>query len=201
MTWEYKYMENHKLLENLTNRLFETLTTNDENSTIKILCDTRPLHRALFYNLTPLGSEDYSGCYRGQPDTNLTDKRIIISYNERLNIPHDKCTRPEMVIDMMASLGVKVNDLINSNNSLKVYIDNCFCIFAEFLIIHPYINGNGHIARILLKSLLYLRGVDMCKEWTLHKRPYCSEIALALQQYSSKPQYIKHYLLNWVKNV
>lgn len=56
-------------------------------------------------------------------------------------------------------------------------------IFYTFGLIHPFLDGNGHIQRLIFSACIFERpDLELVSKWTIHPRPYEEEIALAYEQ-------------------
>jgi hypothetical protein len=62
------------------------------------------------------------------------------------------------------------NALISPSAKLASMVQVAVGFFVYWLEIHPYANGNGHLARLVLITLLALFGVYLSR-WPLHPRP------------------------------
>ena len=73
----------------------------------------------------------------------------------------------------------------------------CVHIFREFSHIHPYLDGNGQISRILMHVMAETSGIAVSSNWTSHVRPYDGAIGYALQCYPRHPELLVGYLKRW----
>lgn len=69
---------------------------------------------------------------------------------------------------------------------------------AEFFAIHPYMDGNGYIWRLVLPVLANRLGLAARDEWTIDRRPYGPEFSLALQWHSDHPSLLADQLRRWL---
>lgn len=128
------------------------------------ITDTRPSHRALFSSLTPPSCWYYAGNYRGSDFKCLREYAVQVQGDPRVG------ARPAHVSGAMSQLRVRIN---NACGALDAYFANpslpdhakvlavvaVACeVFDVFLAIHPYANGNGHIARLIVWALLGRHG-------------------------------------------
>lgn len=77
-------------------------------------------------------------------------------------VPHQDVE--EAVGDMLASYWEARND-IGINNLLLIP-----CFIVDFLRIHPFMDGNGRMSRLLTTLLLYQEGYDVCKYISLESK-------------------------------
>jgi hypothetical protein len=140
--------------------------------------DTRPYHRRLFRELHPPSCVYYVGHYRGESYRCLRHYAVIIRSDPLVG------ASPGTVSGLMAELAVAIRaDLagfdaalsvpsVQMPNSQKVlYIVTLACrIFVNFLSIHPYANGNGHMARFSLVAILARYGLGLTN-WAVDPRP------------------------------
>lgn len=57
-------------------------------------------------------------------------------------------------------------------------------VFEALLRIHPYVNGNGHIARLIVWCILGRYGYWPLR-WTIDPRPTFPEYTVAIKEYRS----------------
>ncbi len=139
--------------------------------------DTRPIHRDLFAGLGPAGHDYYVGNYRG------FHKMCLRDYDVTVGDPL-ACSRPAMVQADISRFGMDVVDAVVAieqalaaapqifgpeQNAVAVVRISCLA-FVRFLTIHPYADGNGHIARSLLWIVLRHFGY-IPDRWTIEPRP------------------------------
>lgn len=188
--WEYKERFDYKeKLEEKTNKiylqfLFNTIKKDD---IVESILDTRSIHKFLFRELTPPRCEYLAGNYRGDNYKHLKDMEI--------GVGNDRGIPPDLVKQAMNKFGLNLKkglcelDKLHQNpnklepeKSKRTVVFACE-IFILFLRIHPYANGNGHIARYILIAILKTYGYEIT-HFPLDPRP--NE-----PQYS---QYIKEYI-------
>jgi hypothetical protein len=140
--------------------------------------DTRPVHQRYFAGLTPVGLEYYAGHYRGEDFTCLKEFHVQIPSDPMVGHPPDRVLDDMVVFASDFENVINDGDVVWSANSKviapaeKLYrvIQLGVALFVYWLEIHPFANGNGHIARFFLISFLSRYGVTLSR-WPLHPRP------------------------------
>lgn len=138
--------------------------------------DTRPSHEHFFAGLTPSGYEYFAGHYRGEDFRCLKYYRVMVKGDPHVGHP------PESVEAAMLSLherileGIEKLDESDRLSQLKedeqlLYIVRfASAVFVDFLTVHPYANGNGHMARLIVSTILGQFG-HWPSRWTVDPRP------------------------------
>jgi fido (protein-threonine AMPylation protein) len=141
-----------------------------------VCVDTRPIHKTLFTGLTPNGHPYYAGHYRGERDC-LIDYEIEISDDPRVgalskHVPHAMAKFCKVLVKRLDELRTIRDGAILQEPGLRMSVTVRFaCLaFVGFLTIHPFANGNGHIARVLLWIILFHFGYAV-PLWTIDPRP------------------------------
>jgi fido (protein-threonine AMPylation protein) len=176
--WEYN---NHpRRGEVLARRQKEVLVDLGRHhfNTVEIAVNTRPVHRRLFFELTPPNHEYYAGHYRGESYRCLYEYQVMVHGDPRVGsdpaVVAAELKQIERVIrDGLAVLDANRNvpdaHVSKAQKLLHVVVLACR-VFEVFLRIHPYANGNGHAARFLIWSLLSRYGY-WPKGWPIEPRP------------------------------
>jgi len=133
---------------------------------LQLEIDTRPLHRRLFRELCPDGCEYYAGHYRGEEFRCLKHYSVHITMDERVGAPAPLVAPKMQQLARMIQSSMAALDAAHEHppsrlkESDKALFSVAFAcrIFVEFLTVHPYANGNGHIARWLLAAVLRSHG-------------------------------------------
>lgn len=189
--WEYTKHYNYKNsnLEKDSINLYQDLLIKKAVYTpekIKeILMDTRDLHKKLFNGLTPSNMKYFAGHYRGE------NFQYLKNYEVKVN--RDECIKAKFVEDSMKKFNqyiyfglYKLDNLPkNVSNSAKfqIIVTTFACdIFIKFLKIHPYANGNGHIARFILLAVLNLYGYEVLN-FPIDPRPQTKDPKMHLNKY------------------
>lgn len=164
------------------------------------LCDTRVLHRSLFAPLLPEATQYAAGVYRGTVGTRLEtlERAVFISRKAPGLRNQHHCAKPQEVAELMQGLSLRIEQLWNGPCPSS---DQAFADLADvthrFLHAHPYMDGNGHIYRLILPVLARRLGLCARVEWTLHPRPYDHVMSLCLQWYPHHPSLLACYLRQW----
>jgi hypothetical protein len=165
----------------LARRARETLIHVDglsPDEKIAIGKDTRPVHQGYFAGLTPVGLEYYAGHYRGEDFTCLKFYHVHIPGDPMVGHPPDRVLNDMAIFGTDFDYVVADGDFVWAANSKvitpaeKLYrvIQLGVALFVYLLQIHPFANGNGHMARFFLISFLSRYGVKLAR-WPLHPRP------------------------------
>ena len=171
-----------------------------------LLCDSRPVHLALFTGLAPADWPDAAGTWRGTPGSTLADAPRAVFLVRRLPglRARDLCLPAANVPAAMEDLARRLRGLWDQRPGADdPWRDAAFGALAEatarFFAIHPYMDGNGHIWRLSLPLLAGRLGLAMRSEWTIDRRPYGPEFSLALQWYGGHPSVLADQLRRWMR--
>lgn len=135
--------------------------------------DSRPLHHALFSRLTPPRHEYFAGHYRGERYRCLEYYAVTIPSDPRVGAP------PAVVaywLDQVSSIVRAGLDALDGDHTLSRqdrlrYLVPFACrVFELFLRVHPYANGNGHVARFMVWCILGRYG-HWPQRWSVEPRP------------------------------
>ncbi|MEM9447826.1 MAG: Fic family protein [Cyanobacteria bacterium P01_E01_bin.6] len=197
-SWEYKdYPQCQRVLLEKTNSLYRSLWRN-ELDIKQVLVDTRSIHQHLFSELTPLNLEFVAGHYRGEDYEELKNWHVGIKGNRLVGCP------PELVIQVMGMFRQRINNGLSlldeicqtKNYSERLKATNLFACetFVKMTQIHPYVNGNGHIARFMLIAVFKQYGFTV-KNFPIDPRPKDSRYIEFLRLYEQGDK--KPFLL-WI---
>jgi hypothetical protein len=133
--------------------------------------DTRPMHRRMFRWLTPICFPHFAGHYRG------AHLRCLDSYDVSFG-GRQGTFAPLVQIEMtnLASLVDSFVKAVTANPQLpeparKMFVASVVCeVLVRHQLIHPFANGNGHMGRFAVWSLLLHFGY-VPKGWPLERRP------------------------------
>ena len=121
--------------------------------------DTRPLHSRMFTGLTPSGHPYFAGHYRGEKFRCLEFYNVMIQSDPRVgvdarHVARDMANLADHILRPGFSALQAAFALPDSRISpaQKLYFLVVFCCrtLVEFLRIHPYANGNGHMGRLIV---------------------------------------------------
>jgi hypothetical protein len=140
--------------------------------------DTRALHRWLFDGLTPEKFGYYAGHYRGENFLCLLHCSVGIAGNPLVGTPPSRVASAiyafaDDLRAATASLDIlwPVNEqIIPKAVKIRRTAEIVAAIFNSFLLIHPYINGNGHMARFIAVAIFSLYGL-LPRRWPINERP------------------------------
>ena len=177
--WEYETFPNSgDILTKRAKRLLATLRNSDPDEKIFLVSDTRPSHASYFDGLTPPGHSYYAGHYRGEPYPCLKGYEVGISLDPLVG--HLALTVPQEMVQFSSKISTAVGVLDSANNNPNTVITPkqkfiravqvTVALFVYFLEIHPYANGNGHVARFLLIGILSRYGFHLSR-WPIHPHP------------------------------
>ena len=206
--WEYTDHDNSEaVLPVRSNEILINLRRGiiDSRNSIK---NTRALHSILFTDLTPDDCDYYAGNYRGSDNLCLKHYRVFIHSDPSVGVD------PDAVQNVLEYFGEQIDSLFASLEAAALeppeglskadrilYIVAAICnVFVEFLRIHPYANGNGHMGRYIVFAFL---GKFGCwpKNWPFNDRPpepYCEYIAKYRKGY---PDPLEQFVLKCILGI
>jgi fido (protein-threonine AMPylation protein) len=179
--------------------VWRELKSSCRSNQIDFLVDTRKIHHRLFQCRVPVDFEVYAGHYRGEDYPALAMRRASITYHRPLTglDKYVSFIEPQFVAPEMATLGEKIALINFDEEDSVVYFYNIVSIFRRYSAIHPYVNGNGRISRLVLGLLAHMNNINVSPEWTFHIRPYGHVIGLCFQEYRTHPHFLTAYLSRW----
>lgn len=152
------------------------------------LRDTRALHKRLFENLTPEAQPYLAGHYRGEKFKCLRHLEVQVVGDRRVGAAPDRVAA-EMAnfnshllgegLKALAIAFAKPDDEVSRAEKLNYLVKFSARLLVQFLRIHPYANGNGHLGRLMVWLLLAKFGY-WPREWPLDEHPPYDEL---LSQY------------------
>ena len=176
--WNYKaYPQHRELLPQRERDILTKLRLGaiDRIGTCK---DSRSVHHDFFVGLTPAGKPHFAGHYRGENYPYLKYYEVTVGNDPRVGVPAEyvASSLASFAEDVGLAHGVmqQAGELPEEHLSKEdkmMYLVTFLCrLLVEFLSIHPYADGNGHIARYLVFAFLGANGV-WPRSWPLNERP------------------------------
>lgn len=185
--WEYdKIPEARNIILERAGQLLLSLRTDLRECSV-VAADTRKSHAHLFEKLTPAKCDYYAGHYRGESFPCLQDYRVQIASDPLVGADPANVVgeMAQLEADVLASIS-KLDAFVATGRSrvanLIQIVRVAALVFAQFLTIHPYANGNGHAGRIIVCALLGRYGFWM-KHWTVEPRPLDPPYSEAIAEY------------------
>jgi hypothetical protein len=205
--WEYESIVGWNLI--LTERAKATLVRIRElppERRIELGKDGRPVHAPYFEGLTPAGCEYYAGHYRGEDFICLKNYRVFIQGDPKVGHPPDRVQTDMQTFatdfDQVVSDGDFVwavnNAVVSPAEKLYRIVQLGVALFVYFLQIHPYANGNGHLARFFLIAFLARYDVYLAR-WPLHPRPQDPPYSELIKRYRRGDRVsLEHFVLSCI---
>jgi len=181
------------------------LATMEAPARLHLIRDTRPLHLALFGGFAPVMWPDAAGTYRGTPGTSIASapRAVFLARKVPGLRSRDLCLSAADVPGAMEALSDRLRRLWDDRPGYDTpFRDPAYLALsdttARFFAIHPYMDGNGHVWRLLLPVLANRLGLATRAEWTTDRRPYGPEFSLALQWHGDHPTLLADQLRRWL---
>jgi len=198
-----RHRDRRKVLSAENRTLLIALASGAEQS--QAIADTRPVHRVLFIRLCPQGYEYYAGHYRGESFRCLRYLRVGVGGDARVG------ASPELVADRMRNLGKDISSglaaldsvrqlpesqQLNETDRILIICALACRIFVEFLTIHPFADGNGHIARFCLLAV-FARFGYLIQGWQVEPRPSYPQYPALISEYrNGNHELLEGYVLS-----
>ena len=176
--WDYEDHHNHDtVLPNKCTQLLKQLRKGKIN-TLEICCNTRNAHNFLFDELTPPEYIYFAGNYRGQDYRCLKYYEVHIQSDPTVGVYSSGVNQAMKFIEDTVNNYIPAIDKaqllpeahLPSDLKLIYLVKFATRILVEFLRVHPYANGNGHIGRFIVFSMLARYNV-WPKNWPLDQSP------------------------------
>ena len=148
------------------------------------LRDTRPRHLELFANLTPPSQPYLAGNYRGSKGRCLRYLEVKVDEDNRVGSPPARVAADIANFNSaLLNAGLKAlgeafaigDDKLPPAEKLNYVVKFSCRLLVQFLRIHPYANGNGHIGRLIVWFILSKFGY-WPQEWPLDAHPPYDEL-------------------------
>lgn len=183
--WEYADIAGHRgILKERCGSVLKRFS--DATFSRSSLIDTRPVHAELYNGLTPIGFPAFAGHYRGNPICPCLSRYVVgVPNDERVGCPPAQVqywmtklsTEVESVLDALDAMMLLPASSLSAIERLKRVVAASSRFFELLLRIHPYANGNGHIARMFLVGLLRRYGYRI-KGFPVFERPPSPYVAV-----------------------
>lgn len=204
--WEYRDHSNSSrvIQTQLTDMLIHLRSS--KGAAIGVVGDTRRLHRQLFGALTPKGYDYYAGNYRGSDFPCLKFRAVVVGGDPNLGYPPEEVESGMKRLSYYLRTGISgldesfalPNAKVPRQTKLHYLVAFVSRLFVQFLTIHPYINGNGHIARLMVWVVLGRYGY-WPKRWPIEPRTANPEYVDTILAYrNGQPQRLEHYILKCI---
>lgn len=199
MNWEYRNHSRCNVV--LTTQIDSILQRLREGSLDieKFLTDTRPAHQFLFRDLTPDGHKYFAGHYRGENFPILKDYQVSVQGSSTVGCSAELVAKAMSGFSQTVQKGLANLDYLHQadfsvGHKLRKSVDFSCAAFVKFTQIHPYANGNGHIARLMLVSALKRYGYSI-KNFPVDPRPVDPPYTLLIREYEKGN---REGLLSWI---
>ena len=190
--WEYKHDPHHtQILKAEAAKVLKAIHDGTLSIDAAVL-DTRPIHQQLFCRLVHPTMAYLAGHYRGENFKCLRFRPVGVAANPMVGSPpevvglHLKEFRKHVKATLrgLDALMELPDAKVRPKEKLKCLVAAACSLFSQFLLIHPYANGNGHIARIMLTWILARFGYWL-SEFPIDPRPKEPDYSEAVLRYQS----------------
>jgi hypothetical protein len=191
--WEYNNIPGYMgIIAPRTAIILKWIWTISIDDMVNFTLDTRKSHGQYFSGLTPAGFDFYAGHYRGEPFACLSDYEAGIRGNPKVG--HPAATIPlEMeafkftikeVVSRLDTAWAANEKLLSKAEKIRRLAELVSALFASFLEMHPYGNGNGHMGRLIVTAVFYRYGIIL-KRWPISHRPTDPPYSAAIRDYQN----------------
>ena len=159
----------------------------------------RPLHTALFHGLCPQ-LPSAIGTFRGTPGSKIqrAEREVRIPNPSHGVRPKDPCVKPNAVIPQMTQLEKDIQSSLPFLGTDKDAIQALADFTFRFFHIHPFLDGNGHVWRVMALFLARRFDIEFGASWSVHARPYDADFSAALQCYPYNSTHLENKLASFI---
>jgi len=200
-SWDYEDHPDHKtILPSLCTRLLLRLRAGVLDPLL-LSCDTRAAHRFLFSELTPDDYDYFAGHYRGENFRCLKYYDVQVPSDPRVGVYAAGVARAIEYLMGVTGDGITAIDgayavpdaHLSKQEKIVYLVVFSTRVLVEFLRVHPYANGNGHMGRFIIFSILAHYNI-WPKKWPLDESP--SYHQLISDYRSGNPGPLEAFVLN-----
>ncbi|MCO7470545.1 Fic family protein [Stenotrophomonas maltophilia] len=170
--WDYEHFPDHatrharcvQILVDLTQGRIDPASSS---------ADPRPIHERMFSGMCEPGQEYFAGHYRGEQYGFLENYNVTVPQDARVGAPSN------VVVQEMQRYGQDIDQTFANMAALLAVQDPNYRLIAsvgaacvhlvDFLSIHPFANGNGHIGRYVVWAILHALGIHP-RRWPLNDK-------------------------------
>jgi fido (protein-threonine AMPylation protein) len=198
--WEYRnHPQYPAVVPARAAELMGALTTDNATSAATAI-DTRSAHRKLFREVTPVNYDYYAGHYRGEDFPCLKTCTVHIGTDPRVGeLPHRVAFRMYRFSVFIKEIitALDADTPITTKQELQRLVVFICRSFVDFLTVHPYVNGNGHAARVIMCSIMLHYGFRPV--WRIDSRPSEPEYSTLISEHrSGNTEPLQKYVLQWL---
>jgi hypothetical protein len=127
----------------------------------------------MFRDVIPAGYPYFAGNYRGTRFRCLQYYYVTVPSDPRVGSPPDCVDLGTLIIAAELEKGIVALESrtdLTEPDRLRLLIGVAALVFVLFLTIHPYANGNGHVGRFIVWSVLGRFGY-WPRSWTIEPKP------------------------------
>lgn len=199
--WQYQNHPNaDEILTRQSNSVLRSVFNSPPREFIEHIKDTRCIHKMLFEQLVDDDQKHFVGHYRGEDYTDLINRNGArkIEIFPGLYVIH-RFTESKDVKTKLENLEHCINYLYVNRNEIEKQHYYCLAVkvLIHFYLIHPYVNGNGHIGRVIITFLMRIANIEIDESWSIHPRPYTNAIAVCMFAHNKYPIVAEQYFRQW----
>lgn len=201
-SWDYVTHPNAQSVANRCRQFLDELRA-DPASKAGALSDTRAFHRDMFAAVVPEACSYLAGNYRGSDFECLRSCTVTFGQHQgtlpigvlgAMDLFHQDLAAAFLDLEEAA---LSVTSPLTGGAFLVRLAQLLASTLTRFLTIHPYMNGNGHMGRLLVWSALG-RYKRLPAKWWLNQRPPGDYASLLTQHRSGNRKPLEAFLLKCI---
>lgn len=136
--------------------------------------DSRPIHHRMFDGMHEPDQAYFAGHFRGEPFPLLHRYEVGVKADTRVGTASQQvdAEMQRFRAEVDQSFGVAIPQILahgDANQKLIASVGVACTHLVDFLSIHPYANGNGHIGRFIVWAVLHACGIHP-RRWPLNDK-------------------------------